>query len=870
MAPRARLHFSTNNNQKAKFFPFFLNTSDTAEIEFTDSTMRVWVNETPIVRSQVGTVIPPFSAWTISIASGGTVGVGPPLTSNSNPVGTISKAIGTVSVAPQDIGIEHGLRIVVGRGPVNFKIGSSPGAYDIFEEITVDDGVFSLGFIPNVSTFYIQIEFGDIGGREIDSVSIEPAGIMTLPTPWAVDDLPYIRVDNSADVLYFTRQDTQPHVVERFGARSWSIVRFKSTDGPFPSAAGGRDVLITPSALVGDVTLTSNLPIFDPLHVNSLIRLFHNGQFVYSRLASSDTYSNAIEVTGVSKYDPPGGGASVATNDRTFYIVVSGVYSGTLTLQRSFLSADAGFTDYVSSPAGSIADDLDNVIVWYRVGFKAGAYGSGYADVRISYGGGGGPGVARIFQWNSSTSVQAEVLVPFYNTTTASDYRFSEWSDFAGWPGAVAFFEGRLWFAGNNRLIGSVPNVYTSFSFDTPTGDSATIDRSLGSGAVVNANWLMALTRLLMGCDSAVVSARSTSFDELLTPTTINIKPSCTLGCAQIAPIKLDIKGIFVDASGRRVYELSYGGGSGGGFTFSLIDYAATELTRLNEDIGKPQLLASAIQRQPDTRLHFVRGDGQVAILTFDEQDDVVAWWRWTAPNAFVEDVIVQPSLPGTLEDRVYYCIRRVINGQTVRSWERWTRFDECEGGTISKIADCHSIYQGNPTTVLTGLGYLEGQNVIVWADGKDLALDQGVDVSQTGGVTPWTVTNGQITLPIPVSNAVVGLYYNGTFKSAKLAFAAKNGAALNRPKRVDHLGVVLGTAHALGFYHSPNGTVWDQMPVMDDGQATSQDKIWVHYDKKQFEFNGEWDSDSRLWFRCHAPRPCTVEGLTFSINTSG
>src|SRR3546814_1205797 len=94
----------------------------------------------------------------------------------------------------------------------------------------------------------------------------------------------------------------------------------------------------------------------------------------------------------------------------------------------------------------------------------------------------------------------------------------STWSEHRGWPTAVEFYEGRLWWTGRDKIIGSVSDAFESFD-DEIEGDSGPINRSLGSGPIDFINWLIGADRLLIGTESAEIAARSSSFDEPLTPT---------------------------------------------------------------------------------------------------------------------------------------------------------------------------------------------------------------------------------------------------------------------------------------------------------------------------------------------------------------
>lgn len=847
----------TNSDNPAKFIEFIYSSTDTALLELTNSALRMWVDDALVTRVAVSSTIQAWASWTTTASPGATVSTGGGQLSIAGVTqGHVSSAYGAISVSGGDQGKEHGLRIVVTKGPILFRLGTTVGGSDVISSTSLEVGTHSLAFTPSVGTLYAQFDSRDYASHVVSSIAIESAGAVSLPTPWLTSDLPNIQYDQSADVVFVTCKGQMPRRIERRSTNGWSIVLYRSADGPFPSASGDSSFSFTPAALYGDTTITCNNSFFNSSHVGALLRLFHIGQNSGYNLNAENTWTKPIRVAGL------GTGSNL---DRVFYITITGAFTGKISLQRTF---DVnGLVDWVTvgqytvASSATINDGLTNVIAYYRVGFATGDYTSGSPAVVVAYVGGGGAGIARIESIASATVANVEVIEPFYNITGATDWRFSEWnsgSSGVGWPASAALHEGRLWLSGANRVWGSVSDNYSSFDFEK-TGDAAPIARSIGKGPIANSNWLLSLGRLAIGLDSGVVTARSNSFDEPLTPTVFNLKYSTTQGCAPVRALSLDQKGVFVQRSNRRIYMME--------FSTQVFDYKSIDLTRLNLDIGIPGFVDFSIQRQPDTRMHFVRGDGQIASLTFDSEDDVQAWYR-IVTDGVIENVMV---LPGELEDKVYVCVKRTINGLTRRYLERFARLDECYGDTLCKLLDCHGTYSGAPTTTITGLGYLEGKSVAVWADGKEV----GFDPTAPSVTATYTVSGGSITLPVSVSNAVVGLPYKARFVSAKLAYAAAEGTAINQPKRVDHLGFILDRTHYQGVrfaqYNSdPSMMQIDDMPLIEDGAATNQDTIWPEYDQQQVEFPGNWDTNSKLYIESASPRPATVLGFSLQLATSG
>lgn len=844
-----------DGSNPAKLLEFVFATDDTALIELTANKMRVLLPGGLLVtRVAVSTTVAGFASWTAVASTASVVTLGATLKIEQVTQGNTSYAYKTISVAGGDFGKEHALRIVVTKGPIYFKLGTSLGADDLITETPLDNGYHSLAFTPSSGTLYAQFSSSLYRSAIVDSIAIEAAGIMSLPTSWGTSDLENIQYDQSADVVYVACKGYTQRKIERRGINSWSIVTYKSDDGPFPLKGGDESIKMTPGAYIGDTTLTASRAVFKSSHYGALVRLFHSGQIAFQPLAAEETYSNVIRVFGVSRTS-----GATSTSDRTFSLFITGTWVGTLTLQRSFESEDAGFSDYAtytSNTSTTISDDLNNVIAWYRIGFKSGNYGSGTPTVSMLYPGGGGAGIARIVGYVSPTVVNIEVLKQFVGNST-SNWRFSEWNSIDGYPTAVALHEGRLWWAGQSRIWGSGSDDYESFDFED-TGDDAPIQRTIGKGPIANIRWLLSLNRLAVGTDAGVITARSSSFDEPLTPTAFGLKYSMTQGASNIRPISIDTKGVYTQRSGRRIYGML--------FSSQAFDYKALDLTRLNPDIGLTGFVDSAVQRQLDTHIRLPLGNGKMANFLYDEDDELQAWWR-VETDGLIENVAV---LPGELEDRVFVVVKRTINGATKRYIEKFSRLDECEGGTTSKLADCHKVYSGAPTATITGLGHLEGKAVIVWGDGKEV----GFNSESPSTIATYTVTGGQITIPTAVSNAVVGLPYTGKFISTKLAYAAVGGTAVAKKKRVDHLGMVLSKTHYQGVRYgqrAPDGSeTLRSLPLIERGKQTAVDTIWSEYDGQEFIFPGQWDTDARVVVEMRAPRPATVLGFTIDIQTSG
>jgi hypothetical protein len=865
---------ATKGNNAARLLPFVYSATSTAILECTDSFVRPLPSGSPITRVAVSSEVTngDFSSgtgWTIT-GTGGASGsiTGGKLVCIADPMKSYVVTSRTMSVAGGDQAKEHAFRIVVERGPVMFRAGSTSGGQELIAETVLNSGTHSLAFTPGsgVGTVYIQFESRVLRETIVDSITIEGAGEMTLPSPWLAADLDFIRVAQSGDVLFVACAGYQPRRLERRGATSWSITNYEP-QGPFTAVPGDENITLSVGSGAGATTLTASRPFFTASHIGAQFRIFTPGYNHYWKLGQALVYSPAIRVNGVG-------------TGRNISIVTTGTWAGTLTVQKSYVGEDSGFVDtattITSNTTTTITDSADNTALWVRVGFNTGGYTSGLVEVQLTFGAGGTAataaafngssasaatttstggrfGMCRVLSLTSTTVANVEVLSIFSSNIPTYDWYEGEWSDRRGWPSAVALHEGRLFFAGRDKLWGSISDAYSTFD-PSQEVDSGPISRSIGVGPIQYINWLLPLSRLVLGTEASEVTVKSSQFDEPLTPTNFALKDVSTYGSARIAALKVDTRGIFVEKSGIRVLELAY--------SVEVNDYIPRDLTSLCPDLNVSKAVARiAVQRQPDTRVHCVRSDGTVAVLVVDPLEDVKCWVEYET-DGDVEDVCV---LPGTEEDEVYYVVKRVIGGATKRYIEKFAKESECIGGTLNKQADSFIVYSGSATTTITGLSHLEGESVVVWGGGADLSPD---DVNRAQ--TTYTVASGSITLSTAVTSAVVGLPYEARFKSTKLAYAAQGGTALLQNKRVHQLGLILHKTHHKGLYHGSDFDIMDGLPDIEDGTDVATGTIHDHYDADMIEHPGDWDTDARLCLLAKAPRPCTVLGAVINIKTHG
>ena len=845
---------ATASNAEARYMGFVFATDDTALVEFTDSVMRVWIDDTVLTRVSVSTTITNGSftsnitGWTDGSDSGGSIAWETGGYMNLTGNGT-ARAIGyqALTVSASDQTKEHGIKIVIARGPVTFKVGTTLGDDSIVSETSLDTGAFSFGVTPGSGNATIYLQFISTSAYKVlvDECTIESAGVVTITSPYQDTDLDNLREDQSGDTLFIACADYQQRKVERRGtrpgARSWGISLYVVNDGPF-NTQNFKPTTITANALTGDITLTASRPLFKSTNVGGLFLLTNQVSGVSSSIAAQNTFTNSLKVTG------SGSGRSIT-------ITLTGTWSATVVLQTSSdASTWANVPGYTwnGNVTGPYLDGLDGQTRYYRLGVETSAYTSGSVSAALTFTSGSLDGIVRITEFTSNLVVSAQVVSDIGSTSATAIWREGTWSDRRGWPTSVLLHEGRLWWAGQNGLFGTISDSYFSMDEDV-TGDSGPINRTIGSGPVDTINWLMGLQRIILGAQGAEFAVKSSAFDTPLTPTDFTIKKASTQGSGAVDCETIDQRGIFVDRSGTKVFEVV--------FDIQTYEYSSNDLTAIVPELASPGVVRMAIQRKPDTRVHCVRSDGTAMVAVLDKVEDVLCWVDVTSEGAsgLIEDVVVLPGAVGSTEDQVYYVVKRTIGGATKRYLEKWAKETECRGTyssntSLNKQADSFIVYSGSASTTITGLSHLEGEDVVVWGDGIDYS--PGAPESQT----TFTVASGSITLTTAVSNAVIGLPYTAQWQSAKLGIQASLAESLlTKHKQIVSLGLVCAWLHSKGIQFGPDFDTLMDLPQVEDGTTIATNTIRQAYDKEPTVFPGVWSTDARLCIQAQAPRPATI-----------
>jgi hypothetical protein len=430
----------------------------------------------------------------------------------------------------------------------------------------------------------------------------------------------------------------------------------------------------------------------------------------------------------------------------------------------------------------------------------------------------------------------------------------TQWSEAAfsgvrGYPRAVAIHEQRLCFGGTasqpNTIWCSKVDDFENFQLGASDDDALSLSVASSEGNRIA--WMFSQKRLMLGTSGDEWTLGGANSDEPFTATNVQAQKQSSFGSKTMRAILLNDVLLFVQRRGRKVRELTY--------NFERDGWVAPDLTVLAEHITAGEIVEMAFQQQPDAILWAITGDGEVVGMSYERDQNVVAWHRHTTDGQF-ESVATVYGLSGA-DDEVWFAVKRTINGQTKRYIERFKPDARANFEAEAKgdwwYLDCAKRYSGTATTNITGLGHLEGKSVGVLADGA--------------AQPDKTVSTGGITLERPFAKVLAGLPFTSTVLPMKFDFDLDDGSTRGRKKRINRVSVSL--YKSLGGEFSTDGQEWLWIYPRDFDDPMDASPPPFSGDA-EVVVAGNYSADSDLYLRQILPYPLTVRALVVKLDAFG
>ena len=678
------------------------------------------------------------------------------------------------------------------RRPGTYYAGSSKsnGKVRLIPFEFSDEQAYVIELGANYMRFYANGGLLVSGGSAVEVV-----------TPYSATEIFELNYTQSADVIYFAHKNHPPAKLTRTTATSFTFSDIDFVDGPWLDE-NTSDITLYASAATGSVTITASAALFTSDDVGRYIRFREVLEIEHDEWAASTSYNDGDSVRyNGHVYEQVTGSTQTSGNTPPVHTEGTETYGA---IDWEYKHDDTGYVEITAFTSSTVV-------------------------------------TATVKEDDGGIAVLPDHIIGAANAT-------KKWSLGAlggdqGYPRAVAFYEERLYFAGTTgqpqTIFGSVT---ADFENHTPgTEDDKAINVTIASDQVNVIKHMIQGRFLQILTSSAEFTMSGGSGTQPVTPTNVNVLRETTFGASDVRPVRAGSSTIMVQKGQTKVKEIT--------FNLDVDGLTGRDLTVLAEHLARVGLDDMTWQQEPELILWFVRSDGELLGLSYDPQNNTIAWHEHTLGGTAVVESIA--SIPSGSEDQVYLSVKRTINSVETRHIVYMKPIYFGADVTDAFYVDSGLTYDGAATTTISGLDHLEGETVQILADGAAHA--------------DKVVSGGSITLDRSSSKVHVGYSYDSVIQTLRMEAGADDGISQGKIKRIH--GVTVRFLDSVGAEVGPDANNLDRIPFRDSSMAMDEAVPMFDGDKEIF-FPSGYDNDARVLVRQTQPLPMTVLAIMRRSNT--
>lgn len=726
------------------------------------------------------------------------------------------------------------------------------------------------GDIDNVAIFSKELSLLEIASL----VGNDSTTVKSISTPYLTADLPTLKFETSADVMFITHPSYEDRTLSRYSNTMWILSPSDRRTGPFRNQNTDTSKTITASGTTGQVNLTAvgHSPFVDgttagheasatsptwtdKVHTGALFKLVHaTGTSSVSEELEADTLNDATATLAVPKgitWDFTTNGTWGAASDPASVVLERSYDSGT-TYETVATVTSAANKNITTSGTEDFADAI------YRARTSAACAADTDCSAQLSIRDTSHIGIVEITSVSTPQASVGQVRKTLGSTDLTHRWSEGSFSNYRGWPIDVTISaEERLTFVGSTSrpltTWGSKIGDFTDFAGGTDDDDAITFTL-VGTGQQNRIRWVIPKDALIIGTVGGAHLLGASKVDEALTPTNVRARLQTTKGSEDVAAIMINQAVLFAERGGKKIRELL--------FEFESDSYKADDLTVFAEHImgtgTSDGVVDMAYQRTPDPMLWCVRNDGQMAVMSYERDQKVFAWSRLTTTDGTSESDFESVAViyGGTrAEDEVWVTVKRTVNSSTVRYVER---FKPRNWGTDDEDAffvDSGLTYDAAAASTVTA-AHLKGETCSVLADG--VVFDDAVANAATGVIT--LKKDGVATT---ASTVQYGLGYTSTLKPMKLNIENQGRAATYK--------IIEGVLSLYKTIRGEWGSSTDNMnPIVYRKAGETSAEFPLTTDDIEMDFEGEHDRSGDVIVRQTDPVPMTLLSLSLDVRVEG
>lgn len=426
----------------------------------------------------------------------------------------------------------------------------------------------------------------------------------------------------------------------------------------------------------------------------------------------------------------------------------------------------------------------------------------------------------------------------------------SLWDADSGYPSAITFFEQRMILAGTKTypqsVFGSETGNIFNFAYNTGDSDPFFFTLSAASSNIVN----LAATKMIIVSTADKEMYIKGGIEKPLTPTNSQTATQTNYGGKDnVKPLVIGSEFLFATKHGKKLRSLTY--------DILQEAYKAPDISLVSGHLVSSGIVEMAWATEPSSIVWIVTTDGKLLSLTYDKDQDIVAWAQHTTDGLFKGVAVI----PYNDTDQVWVVVERTVNGTSYT-------YLEVLDDTLNTDAAVTGVDSTGKAT-WTGLTHLEGKTVDILADGAVMPQQ--------------TVTGGQITLPRIAYAVEIGLNYRTTMKDLRpelptgIGTAQGQAASCNRAtiRLYDSAGCTIN-GQIVPFRKFGNPFTFKD--IIADGTYTAGGEIYaggntvnpvLFTGDKSVSLNG-WGAKGVITIEQTQPLPLTVLAVIKEVTING
>lgn len=346
---------------------------------------------------------------------------------------------------------------------------------------------------------------------------------------------------------------------------------------------------------------------------------------------------------------------------------------------------------------------------------------------------------AKIVAVESPTKATVELISPCRASFTTKNVYRSAWGGTFGYPRTVEIHEERLTLAGTRNNPATVwlsqTNNWDNFrSVSNLETDPLAYNLASDDGEPIS--WLVSREDLMIGLGSSEWSLGSRDAGQALTQSIVKASDQSNDGVEYVMPVKVGGMVVYVRRGNCELASISY--------DFANDSYNSISLTTLNPEILGGGFVSICNQLSPRNNIFALRKDGQVAVFTYDKENNVFAWSRFTFGKGVVSICTLSTgqfrSLFMVVKRGNHLCVERLDANETNEDiWQDCSPIRDIE---IEGDIETNSSYQSTIKTTpifLTGSVRLLGVRLYMinsWGGRLRVeGFDQNGDVAEIDSI---------------------------------------------------------------------------------------------------------------------------------------